>query len=55
MTRLEVLRKNLYNLCSYDADTDGYLTYNKLLWEDIQKLKIGAAESAIKKLMECKQ
>lgn len=53
MTRLEVLRKNLYNLCSYDADTEGYLTYNKLLWEDIQKLKQGAVESAIKKLTEC--
>ena len=52
MTRLELLQKDLYQICRYDADTKDYIRYNQLLWANIQGLDIEAVEDAIKQLVE---
>lgn len=53
MSKLELMQRSLYSICRYDYDTKDYVKYNRLLWQDIQKLDIEAVEDAIKTLMEC--
>ena len=53
MTRLELLQRDLYQICRYDYDTPDYVRYNQLLWANIQGLDTEAVEDAIKQLMEC--
>ena len=55
MTRLELLQKDLYQICRYDADTKDYIRYNQLLWANIQGLDQEAVEDAIKQLVEANQ
>ena len=52
MTRLELLQKDLYQICRYDADTKDYIRYNQLLWANIQGLDTEAVEDAIKQLIK---
>ena len=52
MTRLELLQRDLYQICRYDYDTPDYVRYNQLLWANIQGLDKEAVEDAIKQLVK---
>ena len=52
MDKTELLQRSLYSIAKYDHETPNYVSYNRLLWSNIQGLDDEAIKEALIQLTE---